>query len=331
MDESTIGKTPLVELPLDVPPTVYAKLEWFNLYDQPYGGGSVKTRIAAAMLDEAADEGALDGDPTVVEPSSGNTGTAVARIAGERGHDVEIFMPPRPSQAKVLAIEQAGGSVVRSLSYEQMIEDCADRVSAAPDEHYQPDQYENPVNPATHRATTGREIWTQTDGQVTAFVAGVGTGGTVTGVGRALHDEGEVTVAGYEPELPSHSISGLHYARGPPFEYPAVFDESVPDRRPVIGSDAARRWAGRVRERVADTELRIHDPGQHDEATVREHLRVDGQFLVGPSSGGAVAACHALATDGHLDADDVVVLLFADRGDRYTSLPDWAGEWVPPR
>ncbi|MFB6206828.1 MAG: pyridoxal-phosphate dependent enzyme [Haloglomus sp.] len=331
MDESTIGETPLVELPLEVPPTVYAKLEWFNARDQPYGGGSVKTRIAAAMLDAAAEAGALDDDPTVVEPSSGNTGTAVARIAGERGYDVEIFMPPRPSQAKVLAIEDAGGTVHRSLTYEQMIEDCADRVAAAPDRYYQPDQYTNPVNPGTHALTTGPEVWRQTDGAVTTFVGGIGTGGTVTGVGRALHDAGEVEVVGYEPELPSHAISGLHYARGPPFDYPEVFDPSVPDRRPVVDSEAARRWAARVRERAADRELRVHDAGQHDRATVREHLRVDGQFLVGPSSGGAVAACHDLATDGHFDTDDVVVLLFADRGDRYTSLPNWAAEWIPPR
>jgi cysteine synthase len=331
MDESTIGGTPLVELPLDVPPTVYAKLEWFNGYGQPYGGGSVKTRIGKAMLDRAAEEGALADDPTVVEPSSGNTGTALARLAGDRGYDVHVFMPPQPSRAKVLAIEHTGGTVTRSATYERMIEDCAEHVAAAPEEYYQPDQYENPANPGVHEATTGREVWAQTDGRVTAFVAGVGTGGTVTGVGRALHDEGDATVVGYEPEAPSHAISGLHYARGPPFDYPEVFDASVTDHRPVVDSGAAERWARRVRERVADEELRIHDAGQHDEATVRAHLRVDGQFLVGPSSGGTVAACLDLATAGELDADDVVVLLFADRGDRYTALPDWARGRVPPR
>lgn len=326
MDESTIGGTPLVELPLDVPPTVYAKLEWFNLYDQPYGGGSVKSRIARSMLEKAEAEGALDDDPTIVEPSSGNTGAALARLAGDRGYGVEVFTPPTPSQAKVLAIEDAGGTTIRSQSYERMIEDCADYVSEAPERYYQPDQYENPANPRTHEETTGPEIRRQTDDRLTHFVAGIGTGGTVTGVGRALGDTG-TTVVGVEPTRPSHTISGLHYARGPDFEYPGVFDGSVVDLRRTVQSDTARRWARRLRERTADGELRIHDAGQHDAETVRSNLRVADQFLVGPSSGGGVAALHRLAMDGRVDESDVVVLLFADRGDRYLSFPDWAREW----
>ncbi|WP_248896746.1 PLP-dependent cysteine synthase family protein [Haloplanus halobius] len=325
VDESTIGETPLVKLPLDAPPTVYAKVEWFNLYEQPYGGGSVKTRIGKSMLDAAADAGHLDDVPTIIEPSSGNTGTAIARLGGHRGYDVEIYLPPRPSEAKVLAIEDAGGEVTRSRTYERMIEDCAERVAEATDDAcYNPNQYENPANPAVHERETGREIWEQTDGEVTHFVGGVGTGGTVTGVGRALHDRGDVSVIGYEPARPSHTISGLRYARGPAFDYPGTFDPSVVDRRRVVTSSAARRWARRLRQRVADVSLDIRDPGQHDAATVRNHLRVDDQFLVGPSTGGVLAAFYEHAMDGGFADDDVVVLMAADRGDRYTSFPDWA-------
>ncbi|MFB6195585.1 MAG: PLP-dependent cysteine synthase family protein [Haloplanus sp.] len=329
VDESTIGETPLVELPLDAPPTVYAKLEWFNLYEQPYGGGSVKTRIGKSMLDAAAEAGELDGDPTIIEPSSGNTGAALARLAGHRGYDVEIHLPPSPSEAKVLAIEDAGGETTRSRTYERMIEDCAARVSARPDEYYNPDQYENPANPGIHERATGPEIWDGTDGEVTHFVAGIGTGGTVTGVGRALHDRGEVDIVGYEPARPSHTISGLRYARGPAFGYPDAFDPSAVDHRWTITSAAARRWARRLRQRTAEDPIRIRDPGQYDEATVRDELRVDDQFLVGPSSGGVVAAFYRHAMNEGFDEGDTVVLMFADRGDRYTSFPDWADASTP--
>lgn len=330
MDESTIGDTPLVELPLDVPPTVYAKVEWFNLREQPYGGGSVKTRIGKAMLDRAEAAGDLDDVTTIIEPSSGNTGTALARLGDERGFDVEIVMPPYPSEAKVLAIEDAGGTTTRAQTYERMIEDCRERAANAPERQYMPDQYANPANPEIHEEATGAEIWEQTDGRITHFIAGIGTGGTITGVGRALHDRGDVEILGYEPARPSHGISGLHYARGPPFDYPEMFDASVPDDRRTVTSQAAHRRARWMRERAADDPVRIHDLGQHDIETVRAQLRVDGQFLVGPSSGGTVAALYDHATEGAFDEDDVVVLLFADRGDRYTSLPDWAASGSKP-
>lgn len=192
---------------------------------------------------------------------------------------------------------------------------------------HRPNQYENPANPRIHEEATGAEIWEQTDGEVTHFVAGVGTGGTITGVSRALHDHGDVRTVGYEPERPAHTISGLRYARGVTFDYPGVFDADTVDVRREVDSEAARRWARWIRERTAGDSLRIHDPGQHDVETVREHLQVDDQFLVGPSSGGTIAALHDHAMTDSLTADDVVVVLFADRGDRYTSFPAWAETW----
>ncbi|MFC7166642.1 PLP-dependent cysteine synthase family protein [Halospeciosus flavus] len=322
VDESTIGRTPLVEVDLDVLPTVYAKLEWFNCYDCGFGGGSVKTRIAKAMLDAAEARDEIRGR-TIVEPSSGNTGTALARIGSSRGYDVEIVTPESPSETKIEAIQAAGGRVRRATTYEMMLEQCADLLEANPEQYYRPNQYANPANPGVHAATTGPEIWRQTDGEVTHFVAGAGTGGTVTGVGTALHRRGDVTVHGFEPAEPEHAIDGLKYTRGSRFHDPDVYDESVLDDFFTVSTADAYECARWLRERYADREVRVVDTGQHDAPTVRDHLRVGEEFLVGTSSGAVVAAVERLAAEGAFDADDVVVVPFPDRGDRYRHLPLW--------
>ncbi|MFB6146182.1 MAG: PLP-dependent cysteine synthase family protein [Halobacteriaceae archaeon] len=330
VDESTVGRTPLVELDLDVAPTVSAKVEWFNLYDLPHGGGSVKSRIARAMLDAAEAAGEI-GDRTIIEPSSGNTGSEVARIGAARGYDVEIVMPDNAAAGKIEAVRDAGAEihfVDADEGYDAVIERCESLVAADPDAYYRPDQYTNPANPGAHERTTAPEIWDQTAGAVTHFVAGVGTGGTITGTGRGLQDRGDVTVVGFEPAEPLHAIDGLKFLRSGDHYHPETYDESVLDEKVYVDTGAAYEHARALREQYADREVPVVDPGQHAPEVVREHLRVDtaaaaGEFLVGTSSGAAVEAVHELDRQGRLDADDHVVIVLCDRGDKYADIPLW--------
>lgn len=327
VDERHIGETPLVELAVDVPATVYAKVEWLNLYGAPYGGGSIKSRIAKGMLDGAEASGDLTAGKTVIEPTSGNTGSEIARLATARGYDVEIVMPDNASGGKVGAVEDTGAEihfVDANLGYDAVIERCEEIVAADPERYYRPNQYENPDNPGTHERTTAPEIWAQTDGEVTHFVAGAGTGGTVTGTGRGLHARGDVTVVGFEPGEALHAIDGLKYLRTGDHYRPATYDESVPDRTVYVNTDDAYDRARDLRTRYADRTIPIVDAGQYDESTVRDHLRVDGQFVVGTSSGAGVQAVHELHEETPLGADDTVVMVLCDRGDKYADIPLWA-------
>lgn len=322
VDESTVFRTPLLELDLDVAPTVYGKAEWFNLLDEPHGGGSVKTRIALAMLDAAEDAGELENDQTIIEPSSGNTGTGLARIGASRGYDVHIFTSQAPAETKMEAIRAAGGEVEYSASYEQMLQDCEAVAEAKPDEYFYPNQYANPANPGVHARTTGREIWAQTDGEVSAFVGGIGTGGTVTGVGRTLQAENpDVQIFGFQPEEPEHGIDGLKYTRGSYHHRPLVFDESVLDHWFTRSTADAYEHARWLRDRYESRTLDVRDPGQWPAARVESELRVDDEFRVGTSSAACVGAVRHLANQGHLGPDDTVVIPLADRGDRYRNLP----------
>lgn len=326
VDEATIGETPMLELDVDVPATVYAKAEWFNLYRTDHGGGSVKSRIAKGMLDGAEERGDLSGDVTVIEPTSGNTGSELARLAAARGYDVEIVMPDNASGGKIDAVREAGAEihfVDADLGYDAVIERCEEIVAADPDAYYRPNQYRSPDNPGTHERTTAPEIWEQTGGDVTHFVTGVGTGGTITGTGRGLHDRGDVTVVGFEPGEALHAIDGLKYLRTGDHYHPETYDESVLDRKEYVATDDAYGRARELRETYLDRPVDIADTGQHDAETVREHVRVDGQFVVGTSSGAGVQVVHQLAAENELTADDTVVVMLCDRGDKYADIPLW--------
>ena len=278
VDESTIFETPLVEVDLDLEADadVYAKVEWFNLYDAPHGGGSIKSRIAKGMLDGAEERGELEPGVTVIEPTSGNTGSEVARLAAARGYDVEIVMPDNAAGGKVEAVRDAGAEI-----------------------HF-----------------AGDEV---------GHVAVVGTGGTITGTGRGLTDlsDGAVEVVGFEPDEPLHAIDGLKYLKTGDHYHPETYDESVLDRTEYVTTADAYDRARALRERYLDDPVPIADPGQHGEATIREHLRVDDQFVVGTSAGGGAAVVANLDAAGDLADDDVVVFMLCDRGDKYADIPLW--------
>lgn len=329
-DESTVFGTPLLELDIDIDAdtTVLGKAEWYNLYDAPYGGGSVKSRIAKGMLDAAEEQDELDEDTVVIEPTSGNTGSEVARLASVRGYDVEIVIPDNSAGGKIDAVRDAGAElhfVDGDLGYDAVIERCEELIAENPDRYYRPNQYENPANPGTHERTTAPEIYEATEGTVTHFIAGVGTGGTVTGTGRGLRDrsDGDVEIVGFEPDEPLHAIDGLKYLKTGDHYHPETYDEAVLDEKRYVTTSKAYERARALRTRYQDREPSVFDPGQHDIETIREHRRVDGQFLVGTSSGAGAQVVHQLDEAGELEDDDVVVFMLCDRGDKYADIPLW--------
>lgn len=322
IDESTVGETPLVELDAGVAPTVLGKVEWLNLPGVGHGGGSIKARIAVAMLDAAEEAGHLPGK-TVLEASSGNTARALARIGAARGYETAFVVPDDLGSGKRAALDAAGATlheVPAAEGYDALL-DRVEELADAPG-YWQAGQYENGSNPRAHEQT-GREIWRQTDGAVTAFVAGAGTGGTVTGVGRTLHQRNpDVTVVGFEPETEPHGLHGLKCMRGGGY-HPETYDESVLDAKRYLATEPAHVAARDLATRHADTDPTIVDTGQHDDETIRANLRVEGEFLVGPTGGGAVACVRELAREGRLDGSDTVVVPLCDRGDTYAEGDLW--------
>lgn len=184
-----IGHTPLVQLNRlgkDLPGKLVAKLEFFN------PGSSVKDRIAVNMLDAAEQAGKINADTIIVEPTSGNTGIGLAMVCAARGYKLIITMPDTMSKERRMLLRAFGAELVLTPGAEGMsgaIARAQAFVDADPNKYFMPQQFENPANPAIHRETTAQEIWHDTDGQVDIFVAGVGTGGTITGVGEVLKEK----------------------------------------------------------------------------------------------------------------------------------------------
>ena len=298
-----IGSTPLLELTNyekanELNAKIYAKLEYFN------PAGSVKDRIAKAMLDDAEEKGLLKPGAVIIEPTSGNTGIGLASVAASRGYKVILTMPETMSMERRNLLKAYGAVLVLTEGAKGMpgaIAKAKELAEQTPNS-YIPSQFTNPANPAVHLKTTGPEIWADTDGKVDIFVAGVGTGGTLSGVGAYLKSQNpNVKVVAVEPAT-SPVLSG---GKAGPHKIQGIGAGFVPD---TLNTD------------IYDEIL----PVQNEDAFVtgRALARSEG-VLVGISSGAAVFAAAQLAKRPE-NAGKVIVALLPDTGERYLSTPMFA-------
>ena len=301
--DQLIGKTPLLELThiekkFDLKAKILAKLEYFN------PAGSVKDRVARAMIDDAEAKGLLKEGSVIIEPTSGNTGIGLASVAAARGYRIIIVMPEAMSVERRQLMKAYGAELVLSDGAKGMKGAIAkaDELAKETPNSFIPGQFVNPANPKAHFETTGPEIWEDTDGKVDYFVAGVGTGGTITGVGEFLKSkDASVKVVAVEPKTSavlSTGVAGPHKIQG-------IGAGFVPD--------------------VLDT--KVYDeiiPVENDDAFTagREIGRREG-VLVGISSGAALWAAIELAKRPENEGKTIVALL-PDTGDRYLSTPLFA-------
>ena len=295
-----IGKTPLMELTNfekanNLEAKIIAKLEYFN------PAGSVKDRIAKGMIDDAEAKGLLNKDSVIIEPTSGNTGIGLASVAAARGYRIIIVMPETMSIERRKLMKAYGAELVLTEGAKGMkgAIEKADELAKEIPNSFIPGQFVNPANPEVHRQTTGPEIWEDAEGKVDIFVAGVGTGGTITGVGSYLKSQNpNVKVVAVEPltsPVLSQGKSGAHKIQGIGAGFvPKVLDTKVYDEIIAVDNDDAFE-------------------------TGREIGRNEG-ILVGISSGAAVWAARELAKRPENKGKNIVVLL-PDTGDRYLSTP----------
>lgn len=300
-----IGKTPLLELAhiekkYDLKAKILAKLEYFN------PAGSVKDRIAKAMLDQAEKEGKVNKDTVIIEPTSGNTGIGLASVAAARGYRIIIVMPETMSVERRQLMKAYGAELVLSGGAKGMKGAIAKAKELSEEiaNSFIPSQFENKANPKAHYDTTGPEIYEDTDGKVDIFVAGVGTGGTVTGVGEYLKDQNpNIKVVAVEPATSavlSTGVAGAHKIQGIGAGFvPDVLNTKIYDEIIAVGNEDAF-------------------------ATGKLIGRSEG-VLVGISSGAAVYAAIELAKRPENEGKNIVVLL-PDTGDRYLSTPLFAEE-----
>lgn len=293
-----VGHTPLLELSnlekkLGLKAHLLAKLEYFN------PAGSVKDRIAKAMIDDAIASGKLKSDSTIIEPTSGNTGIGLASVAASYGLKIILTMPETMSVERRNLLKAYGAEVVLTEGTKGMkgaIEKASELAKEIPNS-FIPGQFENSVNPKTHTETTGPEIWDDTDGKVDAFVAGVGTGGTLTGVGKFLKSKNpNVKVFAVEPETSpvlSKGTAGAHKIQGIGAGFvPATLDTKVYDEIITVDNEVCFK-------------------------TGKDLGKTEG-FLTGISSGAALWAAIEVAKRPEFEGKNIVVLL-PDSGDRYLS------------
>src|SRR5215469_2298863 len=298
-----IGNTPLLRLRKVTrqigsgtgTPAILAKVEFLN------PGGSVKDRIALRMVEAAEASGALVPGGTIVEPTSGNTGVGLAIVAAEKGYKCVFVCPDKVAQDKIAVLRAYGAEVVvcpTTVSPESpdSYYKVSDRLATEIPGGWKPDQYANPANPESHYLTTGPEIWDQTDGKVTHFVAGIGTGGTISGAGKYLKEvsAGRVTVIGADPE-------GSVYSGGTGRPYLVE----------GVGEDF---WPDTYDKQICDQIIPVSDA---DSFLMTRRLAAEEALLVGGSCGMAVVA--ALRVAEQAGPDDLVVVLLPDGGRGYLS------------
>ncbi|WP_274571240.1 cysteine synthase A [Neisseria leonii] len=297
-----IGNTPLValnRLSEGLPARVVAKLEFFN------PGSSVKDRIAESMIDAAEKEGKIRENTVIVEATSGNTGIGLAMVCAARGYKLAITMPESMSKERRMLLRAFGAELILTPAADGMggaIAKAKELVDNNPDVYFMPRQFDNEANPAVHRATTAEEIWRDTDGQVDIFVGGVGTGGTITGVGEVLKSrKPEVKIVAVEPEASPvlsggqkgpHPIQGIGAGFVPSILNTGVYDEIV------------------------------QAPNEASFATARAMAEKEG-ILVGISSGAAVWSALQLAAKEE-NRGKLIVVLIPSYGERYLSTPLFA-------
>jgi len=292
-----VGNTPMLRiraLARDLPPAVrlYAKLEGFN------PGGSVKDRPALNMLRDGIAKGLLRPGKTILDSTSGNTGIALAMIGAALGYPVELVMPENVSVERKKIIRAYGAEIIFSSGLEGSdgaIRLCREVLAEDPEKYFKPDQYFNEANPQAHYLTTGPEIWQQTNGAVTHFVTGLGTGGTIMGTGRALKERNPaIAVIGVEPDDAFHGLEGLKHMASS--IVPGIYHEDELDEKIPVATDDAYEM--------------VHKLGT-----------MEG-VIVGQSSGANLVA--ALQVARRLERG-VVVTIFCDFGVRYLSTNLWIG------
>ena len=296
--DELIGNTPLLELvniekKFNLKAKLFAKLEFMNV------SGSAKDRVAKAMILDAEKSGKLKPDSVIIEPTSGNTGIGLASVGTSRGYKVIIVMPDTMSKERQLLIKSYGAELVLTDGTKGMkgaIEKAESLAKEIPNS-FIPDQFSNPSNPKVHKETTGPEIWNDTDGKVDIFVAGVGTGGTITGVGEFLKEKNpNIKVVAVEPEsspLLSKGIAGSHKIQG-------------------IGANFVPKI---LNTNIYDEIITIKNEEAFDS---RNLLGTTEGILVGISSGASLSAAIKLAQREE-NADKNIVAFFVDTGERYLS------------
>ncbi|MCY3539811.1 MAG: pyridoxal-phosphate dependent enzyme [bacterium] len=300
-----IGWTPLVRLARIHPPgNLVAKLDYLN------PAGSVKERIAVNMIDQAERAGSLRPGGTIIEPTSGNTGAGLAMVGAVRGYRVICTVPDKVATEKIRLLEAYGAEVIVTPTnltpdHEDSYYGVARRLTEEIDGAYSPDQYSNPYNPQAHYLTTGPELWEQTNGEIDAFVAGVGTGGTISGTGKYLRErKPSVALVGADPE---GSI------------YTAAREEDIHQYRVEgVGEDF---WPETLDQDIVDRYIMVDDQQSFDMA--RRVAEQEG-LLIGGSGGMAV---HAALEVAEADPDRLVVVLLPDSGRGYLT-KIWNQDWL---
>ena len=295
-----IGNTPLLELnnivqKNNLPAKLLAKLEYFN------PAGSAKDRVALNMLNDAQERGLIGPGAVIIEPTSGNTGIGLAAVAASRGYKVILTMPDTMSKERISLLRAYGAEVILTDGSKGMTGaiEKANEIAAATENSFIPGQFINPANPAAHYKTTGPEIWLDTDGQIDIFIAGAGTGGTISGVGKYLKEQNpNVKIVAVEPAnspLLTEGRAGAHGLQG-------IGANFVPDTLDVS---------------VIDEIIPVYEQDAY--AAGRELAQTEG-ILAGITSGAVLHAAKLIARRPE-NAEKMIVALLPDTGDRYLSTP----------